>query len=474
MKFHTLAAAALFTMTAPALADMVPIGAPPVIPASNVSHEDADQVRLNSAITVTGDVIRLGDVFSGYLARPEKVIANAPQPGQRAVLSAEWLENLSRTYGLGWRPAGAYDRATVYQPGHAIAQDAILTAVRGELAARGLPASFEVTPLAPIASVTVALTASTAIGVREAYFDPTTKVFSAVAEIPAGDPKAVFVPVRGVAYAVAAVPVLKENAGKNQVITAAMIDIVKVRAELVKSTTITDPAALLGKSAKFLVKAGVPVQENDVVQIRMVEVPVLRVIGTREDKITRDQIATVTINAADLPPNAVLDAADLVGKTPRRTLSAGVPVSANDVVLVRKVTVPTLARNIERGAIINAGDLTTMTITEAQLVNNVLTGDDAIVGRIAQQDLRAGQLIHSFNIVRPIAVERGKMVTIIYSMPMMNLTAQGVARDQGGVGDAIRVANSKSNTVMTAEVIDSNTVRIGPKQLAASGAASSH
>lgn len=477
MKLQAVATALMFTLATPAFAEgvrKVPLGAPPVIPTANAAAEDADQVRLNAAITVTGEVLRLGDIFSGYLARPEKVVANAPQPGQRAVLSAEWLESLSRTYGLGWRPAGTYDRATVYQPGQTIAQDAIMAAVRGELAARGLPASFEVTPLTPITPVTVAMTASTLVGVREAYLDPSTKTFSAVAEIPAGDPKAVFVPVRGVAYAVAAVPVLKENAGKNQTITAAMIDIVKVRAEQVKAATITNPADLIGKSPKFLVKAGLPVQETDVVQIRMVEVPVLRVIGTREDKITRDQIAMTTINAADLPANAVLDAADLIGKTPRRTLAAGIPISANDVVLVRKITVPALAHNIERGKVLTAADLTTTTITEAQLTNNVLADDDAIVGRIAQQDLRAGQMIHGFNIARPIAIERGKVVTIVYAMPMMNLTAQGIARDQGGIGDAIRVTNSKSNTVVTAEVIDSNTVRISPKQNSASAATSGH
>lgn len=484
MKFHALTAIVLLAFTAPAFAEgvparaesvKVPLGAPPVIPTVATTATDvADQVRLNTAITVTGDVIHLGDIFTGYLARPEKVVANAPAPGQRAVLSAEWLENLSRTYGLGWRPAGTYDRATVYQPGQVITQEAMLTAIRGELATKGLPASYDVSPATPLSSVTVSLAAGTAVGVREAYLDPTTKAFSAVVEIPAGDPKATFIPVRGVAYAVAVVPVLKENAGRNQTITAAMIDMVKVRAELVKSTTIVDPAALVGKTPKFLVKAGVPVLDSDVTLVRMVEVPVLRMIGTRDDRITRDQLTMITLNAADLPADTITDAAQLIGKSPRRTLAANAPISANDVVMIRKLTVPVLARNIARGEAITADDLTTTTVNETQMVNNVLSANDAIVGRIALQDLRAGQLVHGFNITRAIAVERGKLVTIIYSMPMMNLTAQGVARDQGGIGDAIRVANSKSNTVMTAEVIDANTVRIGPKQLAAGAAASSH
>lgn len=468
MKLYVLSAtAALFAVASPAFgeATRVPLGAPPVIAVSEPSAADeADRVRLNATITVTGDVIRLGDIFTGYLARPEKVVAEAPAPGQRAVLSAEWLEKLSRTYGLGWRATGAYDRATVYQPGQIVAQDAMIEAVRADLVARGLPASFDVMPLAPVPAVTVSMAASTAVGVREAYFDPNTKNFSAVVEIPAGDPKATFIPMRGVAFATAVVPVLKENAGKTQAITAAMIDMVKVRAELVKATTITDPAALIGKTPKYLVKAGLPVSENDVALVRMIDVPVLRMIATREDKLTKDQIVMTTVNAADLPAGAVLDIDQLLGKTPRRTLPAGAPIQAHDVVMVRKVTVPALARDINRGEILTAADLTTTTITEAQLVNNVLVGVEAIIGRIAQQNLRSGQLVHSFNIARPIAVERGKMVTIIYAAPMMNLTAQGVAQEQGGVGDAIRVVNAKSNTTLVAEVIDARTVRIGSKE----------
>jgi flagella basal body P-ring formation protein FlgA len=75
-------------------------------------------------------------------------------------------------------------------------------------------------------------------------------------------------------------------------------------------------------------------------------------------------------------------------------------------------------------------------------------------------------MMHAFDIARPLAVERGKLVTIIYAVPMMSLSVQGVAQEQGGVGDAIRVTNTKSNTTVIAEVIDARTVRIGMKQTA--------
>ena len=537
MKFQGIAAAVLFAFAAPALGETVkvPLGAPPVIPVSNVvAPATEDEVRLNPSITVTGDAIRLGDIFTGFLARPEKVVAPAPRPGQRVVLSAEWLDKLARTYGLSWHPASAYDRVIAYQPGQTIVQADILAAVRTSLTAKGMPANFDLQVTQAVETITVALGASTEIGVREAFYDPAAKAFTAVAEIPANDPKAMFVPLRGVAYATVAVPVLKENAARNKTITADMIDVVSVRAELVKPTTITEPTLLIGKSPKFFVKAGLPVLESDVALIRLVEVPVMGVDASRDAKITANQIVMASFNAADLPSDAILDSTQLVGKTPRRLLPAGAPVRRGDVALVRQVEVPVMgvdasrdakitanqivmasfnaadlpsdaildstqlvgktprrllpagapvrrgdvalvrqvhvpvaARDLNRGDVLTAADLNTITLTDAEVGANVITDVSDIVGRAAKHAMRTGQMMHPFDIARPVAVERGKMVTILYAVPLISLTAQGIAQEQGGVGDVVRVTNSKSNATVLAEVIDARTVRITtPKQAA--------
>ena len=74
--------------------------------------------------------------------------------------------------------------------------------------------------------------------------------------------------------------------------------------------------------------------------------------------------------------------------------------------------------------------------------------------------IRAGQTLRKFDVKRPIAVPRGKLVTILWSARAMNLTVQGQALEAGGVGEIIKVANTKSKTTVMAEVIDATTVRI--------------
>jgi hypothetical protein len=108
--------------------------------ASPVMASDLDEkLQLNSAITVTGEDVTLGDIFTGYLTRPEKVVAQAPRPGQRLMLSTNFLTSLAHTYGLNWKPAAGTDHAVVYTPGQAVAAKEIMDAVKAHTTASPRP-----------------------------------------------------------------------------------------------------------------------------------------------------------------------------------------------------------------------------------------------------------------------------------------------------------------------------------------------
>jgi len=419
-----------------------------------------DELQLNTSITVTGPNVLLGDVFTGYLSRPEKVVAQAPRPGQRMTLTAEWLSKLAHTYGLAWQPTSGYDRAVVYQPGQTIAAAEIVAAVKAELIAKGMPANYSVTPAAQLPSVTIAASAIAGVGVREAFFDTQSKTFSAVVEIPPGTPNAQFVSLRGAAFPVVTIPVLKEGTAKNTIITADMLTSVDLPEDQMRPDTLTDVAALVGKAPKVFLRAGVPLRETDVAQMKLVDVPVLNTDVRRDGTISDANITFVAFNTSDLPTDVVTDAAQLVGRTPRRMLTAGVPVRRGDVQMVRQVEVPVAARDLNRGEILDENSITYVTMNDTDIVTNTITDGDAIIGRQAKHPIRAGQALRGFDIVRPIAIERGKLVTILWSTSMMNLTVQGKALETGGVGDVIRIANTKSKTTVMAEVIDATTVRI--------------
>lgn len=419
-----------------------------------------ESLQLNTSITVTGGDVTLGDVFTGYLSRPEKVVAKAPRPGQRMVLTSDWLSKLANTYGLNWAPANAYDRAVVFQPGQAIAPQEIIAAVKAELLAKGMPANFSLAPATNVPTITVSVGADTTIGVREAYFDAAAKTFAAVVEVPQGQPDAQFISLRGKSFPVVTVPTLKDGAAKNTLITEDMLTTLDVAEDQMRPDTITDARALIGKAPKMFLRAGLPVREADVERMNLVEIPVLSADVARGSAIAKNLVTFVSFNTADLPADVITDASLLQGRTSRRMLVAGAPVRRGDVELVRQVQVPVAARDLDRGETLGDEDISWVSMSQGDVASNAISEEDALVGLQAKHNIRAGQTLRKFDVKRPIAVPRGKLVTILWSARAMNLTVQGQALEAGGVGEIIKVANTKSKTTVMAEVIDAATVRI--------------
>ncbi len=422
-----------------------------------------EKLHLNGAITVIGEDVTLGDIFTGFLTRPEKVVAQAPRPGQRLMLSTNFLTSLAHTYGLNWKPAAGTDHAVVYTPGQAVPPEDIINAVKAHLVAKGMPANYSLTTSAALPTLHVAPGTTLTVAVRDAAFNAQSRSFSAVVEVPPGSPSAQIVSLRGPAMPVVEVPMLKEAISKNTPITAAMLTMVEIPEDQMRADIITDPRVLIGKASKGYLRAGITLRNTDVAQMNLIDVPVLAVDSSRESAITETNVTYATFNAAELPNDVVMDSDHLIGRTPRRLLIAGTPVRRGDVQLIRRVPVAVAARDLGRGDVLGIDDISWVNMNDNEVAPYTLTQEGDIVGRAAKYPIRAGQTLRKFDIDRPLAVERGKLVTMLYSAKMINLTVQGQSMEAGGVGDVIRVTNTKSRTIVTAEIVDSNTVRVVPQ-----------
>lgn len=425
-----------------------------------VAGELDEKLQLNTAITVTGADVTLGDIFTGYLSRPEKVVAQAPRPGQRLTLSSEFLTDIAYTYGLNWKAGSGANSAVVYQPGQTVTAKEITAAVIAELSARGMPANYRLTVTGSLPTLTVPSDTAVTIAVRDAQFNAQARTFTAVVEIPPRSPSAQILALRGQASPVVEVPMLKEAAAKNTVITAAMLTMTEIPEDLMRPDIITDPRVLIGKAPKGYLRAGTPVRDREVAQMNLVEVPVLAIDSSRDAAISKTIVTYATFNAADLPVDVVMEPGQLIGRTPRRLLAAGSPIRRGDVHMIRHVQVPVAARDVNRGEVFEPKDFTWINMSDTEVVANAITNEDDLVGRAAKYPIRAGQTLRTFDIARPVAIERGKLVTVIYAKSGINLTVQGQSTEAGGVGDAIRVTNTKSKTIVTAEIVDANTVRV--------------
>ncbi len=123
--------------------------------------------------------------------------------------------------------------------------------------------------------------------------------------------------------------------------------------------------------------------------------------------------------------------------------------------------VPVLAHPMARGDVIATRDLTFARVRKDQVRRDALLDVDQIIGLTPKGTLRTGQVVTLADLQRPVAIQRGALVTIVLHQGAMTLTVQGRANEPGSVGDVIRVTNTNSNLVIPGRVDGPNEVSVG-------------
>lgn len=86
---------------------------------------------------------------------------------------------------------------------------------------------------------------------------------------------------------------------------------------------------------------------------------------------------------------------------------------------------------------------------------------DGIIGMSADRRITAGTILTEHHVRIPYDVQRGDKVMIEVRTGSCMLKAAGIARENGRVGDEIRVHIDETNATVTCRVVDSRTVVIG-------------
>ena len=125
-----------------------------------------------------------------------------------------------------------------------------------------------------------------------------------------------------------------------------------------------------------------------------------------------------------------------------------------------KIDVPVPAHRMEAGTTVGAADIDWLTVADDHAGGDMLTDAAQLIGHETRHDLAAGQPVHARDIMPARLVVRGSLVTLKIETPMMLITAQGRALQDGAVGETVRVTNTQSNRVVEGVVEASGLVRI--------------
>ncbi len=130
--------------------------------------------------------------------------------------------------------------------------------------------------------------------------------------------------------------------------------------------------------------------------------------------------------------------------------------------LQRMLSLPVLNRRVLKDELIRPEDIDWIRTPSERIQEDTVLYADDLVGKTPKRGLRAGYPIRSADVRRPILVKKGSLVTMILKSPLMTLTSQGRAAEDGADGDVIRIKNTQSNKVVQAVVTGSGIASITP------------
>jgi len=82
------------------------------------------------------------------------------------------------------------------------------------------------------------------------------------------------------------------------------------------------------------------------------------------------------------------------------------------------------------------------------------------VGQVAERNIFPGKAILKSNLSRAMDVKAGDLVMIVAASESIKLTARGIAKKDGTIGEMIPVVNVRSNKKLYAKVVDGGTVEV--------------
>ena len=163
---------------------------------------------------------------------------------------------------------------------------------------------------------------------------------------------------------------------------------------------------------------------------------------------------------------------DPLSKRFRTEINAGAGQAAVIMPLAGRVTikrhVPVLARKLESGTIIGLSDIDWLDVPEDRLSDSTITDAQQLVGRELRHTTADNEPLRMNDVLPPRLVTRGSLVTMKIETPMMVITTQGKALQDGAMGEVVRVLNTQSNRMIEGTVDGSGSVRVSTAQKLAS------
>ncbi len=127
-----------------------------------------------------------------------------------------------------------------------------------------------------------------------------------------------------------------------------------------------------------------------------------------------------------------------------------------DVKLYKEVLVTT--RTIPQKEMITKDSLRLERMDVGRITSGYFTDIDKVAGLVSRRQLPQGTVVNEYMLEKASVIKHGSTVVIMARLGDLIVTTSGVALQDGSVGQSIRVQNTNSKKIITARVLDENSV----------------
>jgi flagella basal body P-ring formation protein FlgA len=223
---------------------------------------DATKVSLRANVTVTDDIVRLGDLFHNTGERAQLSVAHAPAPGKSAVLDAAWLAETARRFDLAWRPANRRVRLVLRRASRTIGREHIARRIAALLQDRGLRGKLNVALDLRVSAVHLPVDAGDTFAIRELRHDERSGRLIAKLVAPAQNPL-YSLRITGRLQKLVKVPVLTRRVRRGEILRARDVALRAIDQSQVPANAIVQSDEVVGKAARRSLPNGLPVRDGD-------------------------------------------------------------------------------------------------------------------------------------------------------------------------------------------------------------------
>lgn len=219
---------------------------------------------------ITGDYIRLGDVFDG-VKNAEYVLGPAPQPGKDMILNARTLYKIASALDVDWQPASPTEQVILRREAVIVSQGDISRTLENSIREKGVKEAFTIEYSSSVTDMMLPADSDATVEVSALRFDPQNDMFRATLVSPSVQNPLKRMDVTGRIERLVSVPVLKNSLKNGDVIGALDIDYMDVPRHRVAVDTILDEKDLVNLTPRRLIPGGRTIQRNELEQPRMVD-----------------------------------------------------------------------------------------------------------------------------------------------------------------------------------------------------------